>query len=183
MILTPKVDKCLLCSYAEGGNSYSFDERERIVPDKETILKGADLAFVRVADDVLLTTRCRPRKLPFCATGKPCSSPAFQLRISYLGDDRLRPHLARSGQSLESSTLQVCGYVARVNSFTVSENSSLFHVILLFPDTTLEHRRSSPVSGCHKPCRQLTWRGPGHRRRCNWSVQKRTFRRPCSDRA
>ena len=73
-----------------GGDGHALDQDVRVVAQDVAVLEGARLAFVGIADQVLLARELRGMKLHFKPGRKARAAAAAQRRLLDFGDDLFR---------------------------------------------------------------------------------------------
>ncbi|OMP13027.1 hypothetical protein COLO4_02409 [Corchorus olitorius] len=90
-------------------DGHAFDQRVRVVPDDVAILERARLAFVRVANEILLARKLTRHEAPLQARGEACTATAAEARGLHVGNDLLGGDLLSEDafQLLIAATLDV----------------------------------------------------------------------------
>ena len=112
-VFAADVDESDLRPNREARNHHAFDDRVRIVLQDQTVLAGAGLAFVAVAEDVLGFRRFLGHERPFHAGGKSGAAAPAQVRCLDLVDDPVRTQRERLLQRLVAVELDVAVNVGR----------------------------------------------------------------------
>ena len=131
-ILCTDIDITLMRTDCVSHDGHTFKDCMRIAFQNGTVHKCARVAFVSVADDILLITRLILFKLPFDTCRETCAAASAESAGLHLIDDFLRCH---GGQSLRKSLITInrnifCD-IFRTDSSAVAQCNTLLLLIEL----------------------------------------------------
>ena len=126
-ILPANIDVALLRAHREPGNRHPLQNRKRIALHHDTILEGARLRFIRVANYVMRVPKMalQMHRFPFLPRGK-CRTPTpQQFRIDDFLDDAFRAKLERPSQCFITATLQIILNAGRIDLSCAPQQAQL----------------------------------------------------------
>ena len=80
-VFAANIDVALACANGEACNGHAFKQHERVAFHQHAVGKGAAVAFVGVAHDVLRGVGCLEHGFPFDASRKRCATAAAQTAV------------------------------------------------------------------------------------------------------
>jgi hypothetical protein len=154
-IFRADIDVALGGADRDAGDGHPLDQDEGITLHDHAVREGPAVAFIGIADDVLLRRRGLRHGAPFDAGRKAGAAASAQARLHHLFDDGVRSEQERALEPAETAVGLVVGDRERIDDAASREGQPrlAFQPRNVINDTVLERMRSALAArGIEQAC-------------------------------